>query len=124
MKKKITIAALMITVLLMATVCLVACNNAKSYADRLQEKGYEVSVSSDKNYDPDCTSWYTAAHAYKETDGASERCQLYFFQNTKDAKAFCEKAEKEIGEESGYKVERIGKTVLVGTTQGVEDAKK
>ena len=119
MNKKVIALIAVIAIVAILGVCLVACN-AKSYQNKLEKKGYTVS-----NYtgdDDDDIEWGISASKgallngdsvtvvkFKELDDAKEKETWY--KNHKDNGLI------------SYEVYRTGKIVIVGTAQGVKDAK-
>ncbi|MBO4694331.1 MAG: hypothetical protein J5656_00185 [Clostridia bacterium] len=124
MNKKIIALIAVIAIVAILGVCLVACN-AKSYQSKLEKKGYTVSVSENEKDDNNAdVEWVVSAQKGGVLSGDFQAVTIAKYKNVDDAK----KAEKDAkdGANNGiisYKVSRSGKIVIVGTEQGVKDAK-
>ncbi len=122
MNKKIIALIAVIAIVAILGVCLVACN-AKSYQSKLEKKGYSVSVSEeDKDDDGADIEWMGTGAKGALVNGDSVTVVKY--KNTDDAKKA--EADAKAYKDNGlisYEVYRSGKIVIVGTAQGVKDAK-
>ncbi len=117
MKKKylVLIAAVLLCVIL-AT--FVACNYEKKYAEKLQDLGYNVYVSKNKEYDPDNKGGYYTISASKGDN------DIYI--EVYDKKDDAERCYSELlsGDKGGFdSIYLEGKAVILGTAQGVNDAR-
>lgn len=117
MKKKylVLIAAMLLCVIL-AT--FVACNYEKKYAEKLQDFGYEVSVSKGKVYTADFKGGYYEIYAHKDDNYV--RIEVY------DKKVDAKRAYSALSSSKDKDIESIyrdGSAVIYGTSQGVNDAR-
>lgn len=116
MNKKVLAIVAVIALVAILGVCLVACN-ADSYAKKLDKAGYDVQTfegdEADDRADAD-VEWVVIAARLKTADSVT----VAKFHSTDDAKDTEEKAK-----EMKMNVYRTGKIVIIGTEQGVKDAK-
>ena len=134
MKKivKTLVAVLMVSLLFLVTAC-----GASSYASKLEKKGYSVTyVEKSENNGVIQTAALQTANALVKTLGATkdnplkyvvtasnadgETVTIWCFESSSDAK----EVEKNVTNNEKYKsFYRTGNTIIVGTEQGVKDAK-
>lgn len=119
MKKKISIAVLIVLILVMLT-ALVACNNEETYSKRLQSKGYEVEAIVGKTYEPDYDGGYIEIFAEKSK--SEDYVAIKIFDKKSDADRYYSTCMTERGSD-GKSVYQDGKVVMYGTAQGVNDAR-
>ncbi len=111
MNKKVLAIVAVIALVAILGVCLVACN-AESYEKKLEKAGYDVEVVEDAGKDAE---WMVMA----KKKGSFDTVTIVKCTSLDDAKD----AEKEAKDMGGVSVYRTGKIVMVGTEQGVKDAK-
>ncbi|MBR2956453.1 MAG: hypothetical protein IKC54_04605 [Clostridia bacterium] len=118
-KKVISIIAIVCIVAILG-ICLVACN-ADSYAKKLEKAGYMVEKftgdDAAEEADAEGVKWVVVGIKLNNLLD-SDMVMVVGFDNADDAKAFAEAMDGE-----GDHVELSGKVVIVGTEQGVKDAK-
>ena len=118
-KKVISIVAIIALVAILG-VCLVACN-ADSYAKKLEKAGYVVQTftgdEANDEAEAEGVKWMVVGLKMNNLVDA-DSVMVVAFDNADDAKAFAEAMRGE-----GDHVELSGKVVIVGTEQGVKDAK-
>ena len=118
MNKKtiIAIVAVIALVAILGTV-LVACGK-EDYQKRLEKKGYSFGSATDVlnafGLSSNTVEW--SLSAAKDNDSVS----ITKYRNGDDAKDAYESYKKNL--KDGYKVKKVGKIVIYGTTQGVRDA--
>ena len=119
-KKVISIIAIIALVAILG-VCLVACN-ADTYAKRLEKAGYKVDVIdlSEEDKEEGVLWAVSATKATSLTD--VQIVAVTKFATTEDAKKAVAEAE-EANSIVGMTIERKGTIVIIGTEQGVKDAK-
>ena len=126
-KRVLAIVAIIAIVALMA-VCLCACN-AESIAKKLEKKGYDVEVATDKDI-ADTEEVRKAIGFEGEIKwavfgaGSTDVVIVIKFAKTADAKDVQAKLEKATDEIPGVKsvCKRVGSVIFCGTEQGVKDA--
>ena len=120
MSKKIISIVAIIALVAILGVCLVACN-ADTYAKRLEKAGYKVEVIelSDENKEAGILWAISAAKATSLTD--VQMVAVTKFASVDDAKKAVEDAEA--NNILNARIERQGTIVIIGTEQGVKDAK-
>ncbi len=114
MKKKVLVIVAVIALVAILGICLVACN-AESYTKKLKDEGYEAGAVELNDGQSDTIEWIVSGTRVKTLDSVT----ITKFKNTDDAKD-AEAAGNKLGEGRCY---RTGKIVIVGTVQGVKDAK-
>ncbi|MBQ9107820.1 MAG: hypothetical protein IJY49_03260 [Clostridia bacterium] len=118
-KKVISIVAIIALVAILG-VCLVACN-ADSYAKKLEKAGYVVQTftgdEANDEAEAEGVKWMVVGLKMNNLIDA-DSVMVVAFDNADDAKAFADAMNGE-----GENVELSGKIVIVGTEQGVKDAK-
>lgn len=116
MKKKIIAVVAIVALVAILGVCLVACN-ADSYKKKLDKAGYTVTVFEADDVDEGVNiEW--GLYAVKTSGVSMDMVTVAKYKSEKDAK----KAE-ERGKNEHMSTYRSGKLVIVGTEQGVKDAK-
>lgn len=111
MNKKVLAVVAVIALIAILGVCLVACN-ADDYKNRLDKAGY---LAKDLPVDSENVEWVVLATKLSTGDSVT----ITKFKNTDDAKDAESKAKK-LNEDAVY---RTGKIVMIGTEQGIKDAK-
>lgn len=114
MKKKALVIVAVIALVAILGVCLVACN-AESYTKKLEKAGYRAESIELSDSQSETIEWIVSGGKLKTGDSVT----ITKFKNTDDAKD-AETVGKKLGDEYCY---RTGKIVIVGTAQGVKDAK-
>lgn len=109
MKKKIIAVVAVVALVAILGVCLVACN-ADTYKERLEKEGYTV-IEGAKD---DNIEWSLVA-----TNG-DDTVNIIKYTTKDHAKGAEEVAVAKLGKDEVY---RTGKIVMVGTKQGIKDAK-
>ena len=119
-KKVISIIAIIALVAILG-VCLVACN-ADTYAKRLEKAGYKVEVVdlSEEDKEEGVLWAVSAAKGTSLTD--IQMVAIAKYASVDEAKKAVEDAEK-ANSIVGMTIERKGTIVIIGTEQGVKDAK-
>ncbi|MEG2687769.1 MAG: hypothetical protein RSA24_01230 [Clostridia bacterium] len=119
-KKKIISIIAIIALVAVLGVCLVACN-ADSYEKKLTKAGYDVTVSTAeeiKEFGKEDGEVVWVVNGLKVGDSVS----IIKFKKTDDAKKYA----TDMGVGAGIakmEVYRSGSIVIIGTKQGVKDAK-
>jgi hypothetical protein len=121
MNKKVISIVAIIALVAILSVCLIACN-ADTYAKRLEKAGYKVEVVDLSEEDQeDGIVWAVSA-----TKGTSltdiQIVAITKFASVEDAEKAVAEAEK-ANSIVGMTIERKGSIVIIGTEQGVKDAK-
>lgn len=119
MKKKISLAVLIVLILVMLT-ALVACNNEEAYSKRLQSKGYAIRAVIGKTYEPDYDGGYIEIFA--ENSKSEDYVSIKIFDKKSDADRYYSTCMTERGDD-GESVYQDGRAVMYGTAQGVNDAR-
>lgn len=120
MKKKISIAVLIVLILVMLT-ALVACNNEETYSKRLQSKGYVIEAVIGKTYEPDYDGGYIEIFAEKSK---SDDCvTIKIFDKKSDAERYYSTLMTHESDTADRSIYQDGKVVMYGTAQGVNDAR-
>ena len=126
MKKIVGIVSILILVVILSC-CFVACNDAETYQKRLEKAGYEVEIANRDDIEeilqgmPIDVSLEWVIEANNGDDNVSIMC----FADKEQAEAFNTILRMMSGVliEEGYYIELEGSILLVGTEQGIKDAK-
>lgn len=110
MNKKVLAIVAVIALVAILGVCLVACN-ADDYKKRLDKEGYIVV---DGKVDSENVEWVVSGTRINPADHVT----ITKYKDTDDAKDA-----EELAKKTGASVYRTGKIVMVGTEQGIKDAK-
>ncbi len=117
MKKRIIAIVAIIALVAILGIVFVACN-ADSYASKLEKKGYEVKIQEGSSNSLYPTEWSVVA-ANPET---GDFVTITKFADSADAE-FVELMGASFAGQGAEEIYRSGKIVIVGTEQGVKDAK-
>ncbi len=125
MKKKSIAIVSVILLILVLGVCLSACN-AENFENKLKNKGYNVTVEGQNGafvmtFNSLLSSEYKGKVEWVVSASKGiDSVKIFKFDNLKDAKTFETSGEYVI---YGNKIYRTTTCVIVGTEQGVRDAK-
>ena len=133
MKKKLVIIMAVIALVAILGTVLVACNSEKDYRKRLQDAGYEllnkddfesmVGIDTIDNENWESVEWLVGGIKISLFSIATSNFDMAFvikFKYIDKAKDFYDEVDAEKDEE--FVVERNGKIVIIGTSQGIKDA--
>ncbi len=120
MNKKIIAIVAVIALVAILGVCLVACNS-ESYSKKLEKAGYTVIALTEEDLEDSDASIEWGLNATKANGLLNwDTVSIVKYKDSDDAKDAESDAVRLLGEDCVY---RVGKIVMVGTAQGIKDAK-